>query len=43
VNVTPEGLLTIDPPDGFEGQFVVEVTASDGVATVTDTFMVTVV
>ncbi len=34
--------LTIDPGDGFLGDFQVEVSASDGQATVTDTFAVTV-
>jgi hypothetical protein len=35
-------VLTIDPADGFAGQFQVSVTASDGVATVGETFWVSV-
>ena len=34
--------LTIDPADGFEGEFTVEVMATDGIASITDIFGVTV-
>jgi len=41
--VTVDGSrLTIDPADGFVGRFVVEISANDGLVTVTDTFRVDV-
>ena len=35
-------LLTIDPADGYAGEFLVSVTASDGIQTVRETFMISV-
>jgi hypothetical protein len=36
------GRITLDPAEGFAGEFQVEVTAADSLASVTDTFTVTV-